>query len=249
MPLSLPSDPARPVLRSLDEVVSAIEARISGAFGSSGRAAAQSRLLIGIAGSPGSGKSTLGAHLVAQLNRRSDADRRQPDEDRRQSDAVDSPSAVLLPMDGFHLPQARLVELGRRDRMGAPDTFDAPALERTLRAIRADAGPVRAPAFDRSIEEPVPDAVTIGPAQRLVIVEGNYLLLETAGWAPMSPLLDVSFFVGVGQDIRLSRLVARHERFGKSPADALAWATGPDEANAQLIEATATRATYVVQLG
>lgn len=228
MPSSSPSDSFGPTLRSLDAVVSAIEARVASA------SPRHSRVIVGIAGSPGSGKSTLGADLVTELNQR--------------ADGPGSPGAIVLPMDGFHLPQARLVELGRRDRMGAPDTFDAPALVRTLLAIRADTGPVPAPTFDRSIEEPVADAITIDPAHRLVVVEGNYLLLDNAGWEPIAALLDVSLFVDVGYDIRLARLIARHERFGKSPADALAWATGPDEANATLIEATAAAATYRVTL-
>ena len=186
------------------------------------------RRIIGIAGSPGAGKSTIAEALVARLD-----------------------SAVVLPMDGYHLPQARLVELGRRDRMGAPDTFDVDGFLATLSALRAvdnSGNPVLAPGFDRGIEEPVPDAIRILQELSTVVVEGNYLLLESGGWGRVAPMLDATVFVQVDRGIRLDRLIERHERFGKSPADARAWALGPDERNAQLIEATATRADRVIEL-
>lgn len=186
------------------------------------------RRIIGIAGSPGAGKSTIAEALVARLR-----------------------SAVVLPMDGYHLPQARLVELGRRDRMGAPDTFDVDGFLATLSALRAvdnSGNPVLAPGFDRGIEEPVPDAIRILQELSTVVVEGNYLLLESGGWGRVAPMLDATVFVQVDRGIRLDRLIERHERFGKSPADARAWALGPDERNAQLIEATATRADRVIEL-
>jgi pantothenate kinase len=191
------------------------------------------RVIVGIAGAPGAGKSTIAAELVAHLG----------------------PTAVLLPMDGFHLPQAQLRRLGRRERMGAPDTFDVDGLLATLRALRAsgssfrnDGDSVTAPGFNREIEEPVPDAITISPSFRKVIVEGNYLLLERGGWEAVAPLLDATYFVQLEDGIRLERLIERHVRFGKSPADARAWATGPDEANARIIAATARHADHVIAL-
>ena len=185
------------------------------------------RTIVGIVGAPGAGKSTIAALVVERLG----------------------PSAVLLPMDGFHLPQARLVELGRRERMGAPDTFDVEGFVATLRAVRTAGVAVHAPAFNRENEAAVPDAIVITPAFRTVVVEGNYLLLDSGGWERVAPLLDVSFFVDLDPDIRLARLIERHQRFGKSPADARAWATGPDEANARTIEATAHRADHRIRLG
>lgn len=187
------------------------------------------RTIVGIAGSPGAGKSTIGAALVAELG----------------SDAV------LLPMDGFHLPQSRLVELGRRERMGAPDTFDVDAFVSTLTAL-ADPGnsgnPVFAPGFNREIEEPVPDDIRISPEIPVIVIEGNYLLLDSGGWERVAPMLDVTLFVGVDPDLRRQRLIDRHVRFGKSLDAATAWALGPDEANARLIDATADRAQYRVEL-
>ena len=181
------------------------------------------RSILGIAGEPGAGKSTIAAELAARLG------------------------AALLPMDGYHLPQARLVELGRRDRMGAPDTFDVDGFVRTLRALRGP-GEVLAPAFDRDTEEAVADAIEIRPEVETVIVEGNYLLLDSGGWERVAGLLDVTVFVGVDRDIRLSRLIDRHVRFGKTPEEARAWSLGPDEANARLIAATAPRADHVITL-
>jgi len=208
-------------LRSLGAVAEAVAELSADAGG---------RVVVGIAGSPGAGKSTIAAGLVARL-----------------------PGAVLLPMDGFHLPQSRLVELGRRDRMGAPDTFDLDAYVATLAALRpafANSGvAVAAPGFDRATEEPVPAAVTVPPEFPIVVTEGNYLLLGDGGWERVAPLLDAVFFVTVDRDIRLSRLIARHEEFGKSPADAAAWATGPDERNAVLVEASAPAATHTIALG
>jgi len=200
------------ILHSIAEVAEALEAIAHNAA---------HRVILGIAGAPGAGKSTVAAQLVAAL-----------------------PEAVLLPMDGFHLPQARLVELGRRDRMGAPDTFDVDAFVATLTAVRFSGETVLAPSFDREIEEAVPRAITISPQKRVVVVEGNYLL----HWPEVAALLDVTFWVDVDRDVRLARLIARHERFGKTPDAARAWALGPDERNARLVEASAGRADHVVRL-
>jgi len=216
------------------------------------------RIVVGIVGAPGAGKSTIAERLVALLNGAG-------------SDTSPMPGAALLPMDGFHLPQSRLVELGRRDRMGAPDTFDVDAFAAVLAALRPAAATaaaaaldaaaaatglngnsgvtVVAPGFDREIEEPVPAAVVITPEFPIVVVEGNYLLLGDGGWERVAPLLDATFFVSVDRDIRLARLIARHERFGKSPADARAWALGPDERNAVLVEASSHAATHTIALG
>lgn len=212
------------VLRSLDEVVAVVLA-VEGER--SLRATdAGTRTVVGLAGAPGSGKSTVGEALVARL-----ADR-----------------AQLVSMDGFHLPQARLVELGRRDRMGAPDTFDVDGFVALLRRLRSARGTVVAPGFDREIEEPTPGAVRIGRERSLVVVEGNYLLHDEGGWAAARPLLDLTLFVGLEQGIRLGRLTARHERYGKTAAAARAWALGPDEANARLIERTRGLADHVIRL-
>lgn len=184
-----------------------------------------SRILVGIAGAPGAGKSTVAESLAAIL-----------------------PDAVVVPMDGYHLPQERLRELGRRDRMGAPDTFDVPAFVTLLEDLRFSGGVVLARGFDRDTEEPVADAITIPPEKRLIIVEGNYLLHDRDGWEHVSPLLDVRFVVTVADEVRRARLIARHERFGKSPDAARAWALGPDERNALLVAGDLARADHRIAL-
>lgn len=207
------------ILSSIDEIAAVITA-----------ATRPERSIVGVVGSPGAGKSTVGEALVDRLNSL-------------------SASAQLVSMDGFHLPQSRLVELGRRDRMGAPDTFDVDGFVVLLERLRADTGPVAAPGFDREIEEATPGTVPIAADRRIIVVEGSYLLHDRGGWQRVAPLLDLALFVGLERDIRLARLIARHERFGKSAADAAAWALGPDEANARLIERTAARADHEVRLG
>lgn len=187
---------------------------------------ASAPLLVGLAGEPGAGKSTAAARLVDLL-----------------------PAAQVLPMDGFHLPQAELVRLGRRERMGAPDTFDVDAfvalLER-LRDLHNSGETVRAPGFDRRVEEPVPDQLALTPELRCIVVEGNYLLLDQAGWQRVAPLLDLTVGVVLDEATRLERLIARHVAFGKSPAAARAWALGPDQANADLIAPTLASADLLL---
>ena len=208
-------------LRSVDEVADIVGAAIH----------PDRRIVVGIAGSPGAGKSTLAEQLVESLD----------------------PRAALVQMDGFHLSQSRLTALGRRDRMGAPDTFDVDGFRATLVAIRRSFGnsghSVPVPGFDRGIEEPIPDAIGMAPEFPCVVVEGNYLLLDSGGWERVAPLLDLTFFIEIDDEVRLERLIARHEQFGKSALAARAWALGPDQVNAELTRATAARADYRIALG
>ncbi len=185
------------------------------------------RALVGIAGAPGSGKSTIAAAWAERMN------------------AAGHPT-VVLPMDGFHLPQARLVELGRRDRMGAPDTFDAEGFVGLLTRLTDVTATIAAPLFDRTVEEAVTDALEIGPGVRTVIVEGNYLLHDADGWERVAPLLDLRVYLAEDDGERIRRLIARHVEFGKTPAEARAWALGPDQRNAELIAQGRPRADLVV---
>jgi pantothenate kinase len=206
-------------------VESDIEALVSRARALAGAGA---RRLLGITGAPGAGKSTIAARVVEALGE----------------------SAVLVPMDGFHLANAELQRLGRAGRKGAPDTFDAAgyvALLRRLREQRADEI-VYAPEFRREIEESVAGAIAVLPQTQLLITEGNYLLLQEGAWAEVAPLLDEVWYVEVDDDsLRVERLVQRHQQFGRSREAALAWAADTDEPNARRIAATRGRAHRVVR--
>ncbi|MEU0830430.1 nucleoside/nucleotide kinase family protein [Streptomyces sp. NPDC005969] len=186
------------------------------------------RRILGIAGPPGAGKSTLAAQLVDAL----------------------AGLAVLVPMDGFHLAGAELDRLGRAGRKGAPDTFDAAGYAALLRRLRTpgEEGPVYAPAFDRTLEEPIAGAVPVPPHIPLVVTEGNYLLHDDGPWAPVRGLLDEVWFLDLDPDVRVRRLVDRHVRFGKPRPYAERWVAGSDETNARLVDRGRDRADLVVRL-
>jgi pantothenate kinase len=188
------------------------------------------RALLGIAGSPGAGKSTLAERLVRELN------------------GAGEPWVAQVPMDGFHLADVELDRLGRRDRKGAPDTFDAAGYAALLRRLReeTDEGIVYAPGFERVLEQPIAGAVPVPSTARLVVTEGNYLLLENGAWARVRPQLDEVWFCELDERERIGRLVARHEEFGKPHEQAVAWVLGSDQRNAELVAATRDRADLLV---
>lgn len=184
------------------------------------------RVILGIAGTPGAGKSSLAGALVAALGAR----------------------AALVPMDGFHLAGQELARLGRADRKGAPDTFDADGYVALLDRLRwpERRETVYAPVFRRDLEEAVAGAIPIGPEIDLVITEGNYLLLEAEPWRRVRALLSECWYVEIDAASRLERLVARHCRFGRSESEARDWVLRSDEANARLVEGTRARADCLV---
>ncbi|MET9395507.1 nucleoside/nucleotide kinase family protein [Streptomyces sp. NPDC006624] len=188
------------------------------------------RALLGIAGSPGAGKSTLAEHLVRELN------------------GTDEPWVAHVPMDGFHLADAELERLGLRDRKGAPETFDAAGYAALLGRLRDDprGDTVYAPGFERVLEQPLAGAIPVPPPARLIVTEGNYLLLDTGAWARVRPLLDEVWFCELPEHERLRRLVTRHEEFGKAHDEAVAWVERTDQRNAELIAPTRDRADLVV---
>lgn len=189
-----------------------------------GVAEGRRRCLVGIAGPPGAGKSTIAAWLAERLG------------------------APLVPMDGFHLAQAVLDAEGTADRKGAPHTFDAAGFVALLHRLRTPtAGEVvYAPRFDRHLEEPVAGAVAVPPDTAIVVVEGNYLLLDEPPWSEVRALLDLCAHVHVDSGVRVERLVTRHVVHGRSDAEARAWVERSDEPNARLVEACRHRADVLV---
>ena len=182
------------------------------------------RALLGITGPPGAGKSGLAGALVAAL----------------------ADVAVLVPMDGFHLTDQELDRLGRRDRKGAVDTFDAAGYVNLLRRLvdRTD-DVVYAPLFVREQEQAIAGALAVPRDARLVVTEGNYLLAD-GPFAPVRGLLTQCWYVDCPE--RRERLVARHVRHGRSPAEAEAWVARSDDVNARLVALTRPRADLVVGL-
>lgn len=196
--------------------------------------AGERRVLLGIVGAPGAGKSTLADLLLARL-------RADPPV------GADESWVAQLPMDGFHLADVQLERLGLLDRKGAPETFDVDGYVATLSRLRDETDrTVYAPGFERTLEQPIAGAVAIRPAARLVITEGNYLLLGQGGWERVAGLLDEVWFVDPPAD-RLERLVARHVAFGKAPDEARAWVDRVDEPNAALVAGTRAAADVVVR--
>lgn len=182
------------------------------------------RAILGIMGAPGSGKSTLAEAVVSGL-------------------VASGLPAVHVPMDGFHLSDAALELLRRRDRKGAPDTFDAAGYAAMLGRLRVPrpGESVWAPGFERELEQPIAGVIPVGPEVRVVVTEGNYLLLG-GEWAAVRPMLDEVWSVTAEPVERRRRLVARHVAFGKTRAEAEAWVEAVDEPNARLVEASMERA-------
>lgn len=184
------------------------------------------RCLLGIAGAPGAGKSTLASELLEQLE----------------------PDAVVVGMDGFHLANRVLVEYGLLERKGAPETFDAAGFKILLSRLRTNNDEVvYAPEFHREVEEPIAGAVAVPRTVTIVIVEGNYLLLDDGPWRGVRDLFDQVWYLDMDGRMRRDRLLRRHVAFGKSPEDALSWVRDSDERNAALVEATAGWADKVVR--
>ncbi|MEM9778868.1 MAG: nucleoside/nucleotide kinase family protein [Pseudomonadota bacterium] len=174
-------------------------------------AGTQARFVLGLAGAPASGKSSLAEALVREV-----------------------PDAALLPMDGFHLDDGLLEARGHRDRKGAPHTFDVAGFCVLLRRLRTGEA-VYAPSFDRRLEVSRAGAIHIPPEVRIVVVEGNYLLHDSGGWEAVRPLLHACWFLDVPWPELDRRLLGRWAAHGKAPDEARAWIDGNDLPNAQIV--------------
>ena len=184
------------------------------------------RFLLGLAGAPGVGKSTMAAAIAALTG------------------------ASVVPMDGFHLADVELSRRGILDRKGAPETFDAWGYAALLARLRARVShDVLAPTFDREdLEQPIAGAISVPPDAGLVVTEGNYLLLDSAPWRAVREQLDAVWFLHAPEQGRVAMLIDRHVASGKTRPDARRWVARVDRPNARLIEETAHRADLVLDL-
>lgn len=189
-----------------------------------GKANPDRRFLVALAGPPASGKSTLAEHLAGLLQ----------------------PGARVVPMDGFHYDDAVLVPRGLRPRKGAPETFDAQGFLHLIRRLRSEPE-VAIPIFDRNMELARAAADIVGPQDRILIVEGNYLLLDAEPWRQLAPLFDTTVFLDVDEPELVRRLTARWHHHGKTEAEARAWIEGNDLPNALTVLRQSRPAEIVVK--
>ncbi|MGF6887818.1 pantothenate kinase [Nocardia sp. GAS34] len=205
---------------SLDMLAERVRERASGHGG---------RFVLGIAGPPGAGKSTLAAAL---------------------RDTLEAGVAEVAPMDGFHLSNAELRAAGALARKGEPDTFDVRGYLAALRRLRETplGQPVLWPVYDRVRHEPVPGGVVFD-GQRIVITEGNYLLLDVGagGWSQVRQYLDEAWYLDVPVTVLHKRLLRRHIRGGKSVATAETKVAQSDLRNAELVAGTRDSADLVLR--
>lgn len=190
------------------------------------RAKGRGRFITALAGPPGAGKSTLAAALVAALG----------------------PGARVVPMDGFHYDNALLDAWGMRARKGAPETFDIHGFLHLMQRLRAG-GDVAIPLFDRAIDLSRAGADLVTDQDRLLVVEGNYLLLDESPWDALEPLFDLTVFLQVPEAELERRLVQRWLDHGFSADAARAKAQSNDIPNARRVVANARPAQIVLTNG
>lgn len=203
------------------DVIATLSARLTAAV-----EGGQARVIVGICGAPGAGKSRLAEALA---------------------DSLGPERAVVVPFDGFHLATSVIEGTPLMNRRGALDTFDLGAFRSIIERIRRrDEQTVFAPTYRRGLEEPIASAIPVPRDVPIVITEGNYLLLDEPALVAARAHLDEVWYLDTPNDVRLPQLVARHVAFGKPADEAAAWATGTDQRNAELIESTRDRAELLV---
>ncbi len=188
-------------------MIAELAARISAA------ASDKPKFLVGIFGPPASGKSTLATDLETALGA----------------------EAIAVPMDGFHLDDSILIARGHSARKGAPHTFDPAGYRALLERIKSGEADVYFPTFDRSLELSRNAARVVTTDQRIILAEGNYLLLDQPLWRDLKPLFDLTIGLRVSAEELETRLIERWRVHGKTPEAAREWITSNDMPNIKTV--------------
>ncbi len=193
-------------------------------------AASGRRFVLGLAGPPGAGKTTLAEAIVAYARSRMGDD-----------------WAACFPMDGYHLSNAQLRRLGLEDRKGAPATFDVDGYQAMLARLAADPpADVYLPEYDRRLHEPIAARLWVPAAARLVVTEGNYLALDDPAWRPARQFIDALWYVEAADSVREARLVSRQLKGGRDARAAREWVERSDRPNADLVRPSKANATRII---
>jgi pantothenate kinase len=193
------------------------------------KAKSSSRFMVGIAGPPGSGKSTTAEVLRDALK-------------------AEGESAIVVPMDGFHFDDAVLNARGHRPRKGAPFTFDVAGFELLLKRIKAREPDIAIPVFDRSMELSRAAADIVTDEAKFILVEGNYLLLKSAPWDRLKPLFDFTIFLNVSEAELERRLMQRWLGFNFTEERAKAWIASNDMPNIREVRGNSATADLTLSL-
>lgn len=193
------------------------------------QATQKKRVMIALAGPPGSGKSTLAEQLVPLVNTQYGSD-----------------IATILPMDGFHLDNAILDQQNTRDRKGAPHTFDADGFINLVNRVADASTSIIVPVFDRKLDLARAGASTIQTSHQIILVEGNYLLLNQAPWQQLHAVFDYRVYLDVPESVLVRRLTQRWLDHDHTPQQALARAESNDLPNARLVAASRLAADQII---
>lgn len=190
------------------------------------------RFLLGITGIPAAGKSTLAANLTKAINRQ-----------------VAQDMAVVVPMDGFHYHNDILRRRNLLPLKGIPETFDGEGFVALVKRLAGEPEAViGCPAYDRRLHNPVLDGICVVPGHKIIIIEGNYLLLDSKPWCELAALLHEIWFIDTPSSVTRGRLIRRHSRSGRTVAEAVRKIESTDRPNAELIRQSRSRADKVIML-
>jgi pantothenate kinase len=189
------------------------------------------RFIVGIAGGPGSGKSTFAVRLKELINSK--------------STKSNSDLAQIFPMDGFHRKNIELERSGLLSVKGAPETFDVAGYVSMLNRIRLGEN-LKAPIYSREAHDVIDNALPIEPHHKIIITEGNYLFVDMEGWCEIKDIIDLKIYIEAEKGVCEKRLLERHMRGGKTEAEALEKIKKVDMKNYDLIDQTKKYADKII---